>query len=113
MATSVIKKHNTTYEELCDTNDLRVRVCKCMNVVTLYISVKTAGFASKGKWTTLTNVPQMYRPIYDVNTVIVDNAVSTSEKAAVVLRVVTNGNVNVWPYNDNCMPVGTVTYCVN
>lgn len=113
MATSIIKKHNTTYEELCDTNDLTVRVSKCMNVVTLYIKTKTAGFASKGAWTTLINLPQMYRPIYDVNTVIVDNAVNTSDKVAIVLRVTTNGNVNVWPYNDNSLPVGAVTYCVN
>ena len=84
-----------------------------MNVVTLYIVVKTAGFAPKGGWTTLINLPQMYRPIYDTNVLIIDNAVSTSEKAAIALRVVTDGDVIVWPYNDNALPVGTVTYCVN
>lgn len=113
MATSIIKKHNTTYEELCDTNDLTVRVSKCMNVVTLYIKIKTAGFASKGAWTTLTTLPQKYRPIYDVNSFVMDNAVNTSEKAVIAIRVSSSGNINVWPYNDSSIPMGAVTYCVS
>ena len=112
MATSVIKKHNTTYEDLCGTNDLTVRVSKCMNVVTLYINIKTTGFVSKSTWTTLINLPQMYRPIYDVNSFVIDNTASTSEKAVVALRVMANGDVRVWPYNDNSLPTGAVTYCV-
>ena len=67
---------------------------------------------TKGQWNTLFTLDPIFRPSGTLSFVIINNRSNTADNSVMQCRIVSNGDVMVWPFTDASQAYGTVTYVV-
>ena len=67
---------------------------------------------TKGQWNTLFTLDTIFRPSETLDFVITNNRSNTADNSVMNCRILTNGDVMIWPFTDASQAYGTVTYAV-
>ena len=82
------------------------------NVITINIIEPASVTHTKGQWNTLFTIDQIFRPSEILSFAIINNRSNTADNSVMQCRILTNGDVMIWPFTDASQAYGTVTYVV-
>lgn len=100
----------TVQETTLTTTYCTAYVKKQGSIVALNIIGKVASI-STGTWIVLCTLPEGYRPKTQIDFVAYDNSTNTHNLAEATIRIETNGQVRLWPYETGNKQIhGTVTF---
>ena len=103
----------TTSTELNGSYNLKVLAYRRCGVVTLNVWQTALAAIPKGTWTTIGTLPEAYRPLHQVDLVMVDNNTSSVQNNTIQIRVPASGAVMVWAYSNGVSTnqlLGTFSY---
>lgn len=103
----------TTSTELNGSYNLKVLAYRRCGIVTLNVWQTALAAIPKGAWTTIGTLPEAYRPLHQVDLVMVDNNTSSVQNNTIQIRVPVSGAVMVWAYANGVSTnqlLGTFSY---